>query len=110
MTEIDVPTIPSYTPPMATDPRQSIIEAAVRLSRTRGYHRITRDEVAASAGVGAGTVNTYFGTIAALREVVLAYAIQQGVLPIIAQGLAMGDPIARGAPEDIRIRALGSLT
>ena len=50
----------------AVDPNmrlENVLNAAIELSRRDGYMRITRDDVAAHAGIGAGSVNRAFGTM-----------------------------------------------
>jgi AcrR family transcriptional regulator len=50
----------SVTFAMSLDKKQRIMEAAVRLFRTREFHEITLDEVATAADVGKGTIYLYF--------------------------------------------------
>ena len=45
---------------MNTVKKQRIMEAAVRLFRSRQFHEMTLDEVAAEAAVGKGTIYLYF--------------------------------------------------
>lgn len=88
-----------------------ILDAAIDLATERGWPTgIIRDEVAARAGVATGTVNWCFGTIDKLRDQVMTTAIERQLTGIIAQGLAAGSIIARGAPDALKRAALDSLT
>lgn len=90
--------------------KASILNAAVTLARTRGYLKITRDQVAEEAGVSGGLVTRYFGTIAQLRRDVMRHAIDQHVYEVIAQGLVVGDKNAKKAPQEVKQAALTFLT
>ncbi len=83
-----------------------ILNGALTVAQNDGWRAVTRDRVAEEAGVGAGSVNTVFGTIDALRGAVMHEAVQRQILPIIAQGLADRHPIARAAPVELKKRAL----
>lgn len=60
---------------MTTNPeagkRERIIEAAARVFLEKGYHPATIDEIAEEAGVGKGTIYSYFESKAALMEEIL---------------------------------------
>ena len=67
--------------PAATDKRERLVAAAVRLVHRRGFHRSTLAEVAAEAEVPLGNVYYYFRTKAALGEALLdRYAAGQAAL------------------------------
>lgn len=89
--------------------KTDIITAAVQLALSVGYQRITRDAVARSAGVAVGTINSNFGTIEGLRREVLKYAVKGEILPIIAQGLAVGAHETKDTPDDLKQRALAAV-
>ena len=91
------------------DRNQKVLEAAIGIARAGGYNKITRDGVAAAAGVSAGCVNLAYGTVAQLRDEVMRFACDHEDLVILAQGLAHGHEIARSAPPSLRNRALASL-
>jgi len=82
-----------------------ILAMAVEVSKTRGYNRITRDEVAKAAGVSMGLVTRYFGTMVQLRRAIIRYAIQKEIPEIVFQGIACGDDNARKAPQALKTRA-----
>lgn len=79
-----------------------ILRAAVQLSRHRGYCFISRDDIAAYANVGAGTVNMHFQTMETLRQEVLKQAVSTRILEIVALGLALREPVILQAPKTLR--------
>jgi hypothetical protein len=66
--------------------RVMALDAGVRLATTTCHpSRITRDELAAAAGVAAGTVNNLFGTIQAARTAIAREVAKRG-LTCVAPG------------------------
>ena len=85
--------------------RERVMAAALIVAERDGWQQMTRERVAAEAGVAAGTVNNAVGvggTMAGLRDAVMAEAVARGVLAIVAQGLAAGHPAAKAAPVEMR--------
>ncbi len=89
--------------------RDKILETAYSMADNNGFISLTRDGVAVAAGVAQGTVNHHFKTIAELRDEVMRLAVQRTNLAIIGNGLAMGDAVAKTAPDDIKREALNTL-
>jgi AcrR family transcriptional regulator len=87
----------------------AVLEAAIAEAREQGYQFITRDAVAARAGVSVGGVNNAFGTMVDLKRAVLRAAIEREILPIVAEGIAMGSPVVADLAPELRERALLSL-
>jgi len=85
--------------------RNTILDAAIRCAQTGGFYNVTRADIAREAGVSEGLVTHYCGTMPQLRRAIMRAAIHRGVLPVIAQGLASGDPQAIKAPQDLKDRA-----
>lgn len=88
-----------------TDRKNMILETALILAETKGYDKITRDELAAAANVSGPTVNYHFGTIENFREVLLDYAIARCNLTIAFQALCRGVDI----PKSLRRAVVDSL-
>lgn len=86
-----------------------ILETAYKLADSDGFDSLTRDGVASAAGVAQGTVNHQFITMDGLRDEVMRTAIERVNLAIIGHGLAIGHPVARTAPDDIKRQALDTL-
>ena len=93
-----------------TDRDNRILNAALDLAATEGYQWITREAVAAKAGVSPGTINNVFKTMRGLKRAVLAAAVDRRLLPIVAQGLADRHEIVMSAPADLRAEAAAHLT
>lgn len=86
--------------------RDEILRTAVDIAKAQGFQMLTREMVAAAAGISPGLVNVYFGTVKLLKDHVMQYAVDQGVDEIIAVGLAMKDPVALSAPKKTKERAV----
>jgi len=91
------------------DRYNQILDAAVRVAERSGYRTLRREDVAREAGVSHGLVSHYFLYIDLLRMEVLTAAVARGVLPIVAEGLVAGEPVAQQATADLRARAAVSL-
>jgi AcrR family transcriptional regulator len=89
--------------------RELILAAAVTLADRDGYVQITRDGVAKAAGVSAGLVTRYFFCSTELRRCIMERAIDQNLLGIVAQGLAVRDALALSAPAEMRAAAAAQL-
>ncbi len=88
-----------------SDRKAEILDAALELSRSVGYRHVTRDGIAARAGVSAALVSRYFGTIPRMRRAIMSAAIARKDLAIIAQGLVAGDSKAQAAHPDLKSAA-----
>lgn len=88
---------------------EQILAEAMNQAKRVGYTNITREAIAAAAGVSVGMINTQFGTMAALKRDVIRAAVKRRVPEIIAQGLVMKDPHALRAPEDLKAAARASI-
>jgi DNA-binding transcriptional regulator YbjK len=89
---------------------ESIIKASIEMAIKDGYRNLKRDAVAEAAGVAYSMVNYVFSDIYTLQNEVLLYAIEHDIVEIVAQGLVNNDPLAKGAPEAVKARAISSLT
>lgn len=86
--------------------KELILSEAVTLALKLGYSKVTRQHVADAAGISNGLVNHHFGTMGQLHRDIMRYAVANEVLQVIAQGLAVGDPHAKKATEDLKLRAM----
>ncbi len=87
-----------------------ILDAAIEVSKRVGYSRLTRGAVADEIGLASSSLVTYhMGSMATFRRAVMREAVRSGCLPVIAQGIALKDPHALKAPEELRRRALATL-
>lgn len=92
----------------AADRRESILAAGVELAEAEAgnYALITRNQIAAAAGVCGSLVQYHFGTVDKLRQEIIKYAIKHRRVRIVAQALVAGDAQAKKAPEGLRREAL----
>lgn len=74
--------------------REQILAEALRVASVKGYNRITRDDIAEGLGIPASLVCYHLGPASRIREEVMREAVRVGCAPVIAQGLAMRDPLA----------------
>lgn len=88
---------------------QAVLDAGVALAEKYGMQAVTRPRVAAESGLSTGTVSNAFGSMDALRDAVMAAAVDREIIVIVAQGLAERYPAALNAPADLKQRALAKL-
>ena len=88
---------------------EEILAVALNLAEKIGYQCVTRDGIAAAAGVSGGHVSGLFGTMKQIRRRVMRAAITQDRYRIIAQGLAVKDPQCGKLSEDVVKKAADSL-
>jgi len=86
--------------------RKEILEAALRLAKRVGYLNLRRKTVASEAGTSTALVTWYFTNMDNLKREVMETAIQNGILPVIAQGLALGDRQAHSVDKELKQKAL----
>lgn len=83
-----------------------ILAAAVKVAKRHGLTAITKQSVAAEAGVSPSLVLHYFERMAELRSKVIAHAVKHnadaGMAGIVAEGLALRHPVARRAPAHVK--------
>lgn len=90
--------------------KEEILQVAVGIATKDGLNNLRRDAIAEAAGVANGLVTRYFETMTQLRRAVMRHAVHNENLPLIAQGIAMRDPQALKAPEELKQKALASLS
>ena len=95
-------TNPSFT-------KIELTRVALEVAERHGFLSFTLAQVAAAAGCGYGTVTLRFGTMAKLRRDIMRAAVKARCLPVIAVGLAIKNPIAAKAPDDLIKAALATL-
>lgn len=89
--------------------REEILRSALRLATDAGYHSVDLKSVAKTAGCSTALVMLYYPTMDLLRTRVMELAVAERILPVIGQGLAIGHPVAKAAPSELRINAAVSL-
>lgn len=75
--------------------KQTILNAGVELAKTRGYREVFKRNIALVLGCGMGTVNYHWETMDALRKAIVIEALNTGCRQIVAQAVALRDPIVK---------------
>ncbi len=101
---------PRRSPTRVPDVPAAVLAAAVDEARAVGFQWMRRADIAARAGVSTGLVSSAFGDMLGLKRAVLTEAVRIEDAAIVAQGLADGHPIAKGAPQALKDRAAELLT
>lgn len=89
--------------------KEHILNTAYDMAIRDGFYNITRDGVAAEAGVAMGSVNHHYGTMDTLRDEVIRRAVDENQLGILAQALMRGNPIAMTVSKKLQVEALTSI-
>lgn len=84
---------------------EALLQAALKLAEKEGWRTLTRDAVAAAAGVSGALVTVRLGTMDSLRRMVMRAAVRQRCVAVVAEGLVVGSPHARKADEALRLAA-----
>lgn len=79
-----------------------LLEVALRLAAAEGWRTLTRDRIAAIAGVSPGLVSARLGTMEALKRSVMRAAVKNRTVAVVAEGLLVGDKQARRADAELR--------
>jgi AcrR family transcriptional regulator len=87
-----------------------ILEAALTLSIKIGYENITRDAVAKRVKISSGLIAFYFPRMQDLRKAIINIAINQQILPILAQGLISGNSQVKKIHPQLKNRVLEYLS
>jgi AcrR family transcriptional regulator len=87
-----------------------ILEAGIALAKRDNYNRITRDALAKRAGCSPALVSAYFGTMVQFRRSLMRHAVDREIVEVVAQGLVDRNPYARKAPDELRQKAMASVT
>jgi AcrR family transcriptional regulator len=82
--------------------KAQILDAAVRVAERTGTDQLAFKDVANGASVSIGLVIHYFGTMTQLKRAVMREAVRTSVVPIVARGIAVGDPQALKASPPLR--------
>jgi len=85
--------------------KEYILNAALIVAKTKGYNKLTKPAIAENAGTSVSLVGYYFPTMPQLKRAVMRAAIAQGIIEIIANGLANKDQHALKAPKALKTQA-----
>lgn len=90
------------------DPKRrtdELLAVALRLAAARGWRTLTHAAVAQAAGVSQGLVVARLGTKHQMLRAVMRRAVSEGIVAVVAEGLAVKDKHALRADEALRERA-----
>ena len=82
-----------------------IIRTATQMAVTCGFANLTRQAIADKLDIFPSAVSFHCGAMHELKSAVMAYAVENELLTVVAQGLAARHPIALKAPGTMRARA-----
>ncbi len=94
----------------ATVRKQFILEAAALLAHEDSYKTVTQGAIAKASGVSRGIINYHFEDMDNFRRELMEFAIKEGDLIILGQGIALGDPIALAAPATAKANAIARMS
>ena len=97
--------LPAVTPPArlpAPDRACHLLRTAVTVAAATNWATLTREAVAAAAGVSPALVSARLGDAAQMRRSVMRAAVRDRVLPVVAQGLAVKDWVACQAGPELK--------
>jgi AcrR family transcriptional regulator len=89
----------------ATARTANLISTALEVAARTGWRTLTHAAVAQAAGVSSGLVVARLGTKTELLRSVMRAAVKEGVVRVVAEGLAVNDRHARRAAPELRERA-----
>lgn len=84
----------------------ALLAAALQAALAHGWGKVTREQIAAQAGVSPALVSARLGTMDAMRRSVMRAAVRQRCLPVIAQGLVARNAHALAADAGLRQEAM----
>lgn len=96
------------TPPEVR--KQHILKEAIKLSIKIGYNKITRDGIAEHTKVTSSLIARYYPTMDDVRRAVIEEAIKNEIVEILAQGLALKDPLTLKINKRLKRKVLSRLS
>jgi AcrR family transcriptional regulator len=89
--------------------RNQILQAAIDVAARDGITGLVRLKVAQVALVAPALVSHYFGSMQELKDAIMRQAVEDSIVSIVSQGLALGDPIAQASPQALKDLAAAHL-
>ena len=90
-------------------PLSPVYLAADRLVSEHGFANVTREMIAAEAGVSPATVSNAFGGMQHMANKLVKWAINRHDVKMLARGLQIDNAVARNAPESLKRQAAQAL-
>lgn len=89
--------------------KKYILDAAINIAKKIGYQKLTCKNISHETNMSRSHITHRFKSIKILKRLVLRTAIDQKILPIIAQGLANKDEATKKIPQKLKETALKSI-
>jgi AcrR family transcriptional regulator len=89
--------------------REQILAIALELAIEHGYTRIGWEEIAARLEVSTTALRYHFTNLVGLKAAVMRHALVERCAIVVAQGLALRDPLAAKADDALRAAAQRTL-
>jgi hypothetical protein len=93
----------------AKNATHALLAAGLALAERIGFTNITRLNLAAAAEVSPALVSLRLGTMPQVHRSIMRAAVKAQCLRVIAQGLAVKEPTAMRAPQELIDRAADSI-
>jgi hypothetical protein len=84
------------------DRADALLSVALRLAAADGWRTLTHDRVAIAAGVSRALVIARLGGADQMRRSIMRAAVRERCVCVVAEGLCLGSPQARGADEALK--------
>lgn len=89
--------------------KDELLEAGLMVAQTKGFQKVTRDDIAAVVGVTGAAVQYHFSTMGSLRTALVRRAVKTENYVVIAQAIVATHPSVSKASRELREAALNSL-
>ena len=93
----------------ANERREEVLNVALQLAIEVGYTQVTRERISSVIGITKQAIQHHIGSMDELRTDMMREAIARECLPVIAQGMALRDPLVHSASSDLLGRARQAL-
>lgn len=90
--------------------KEQILNTAINLSLENGYRQLTRRSIANRMQCASALINHYFNGIEELKKIVLKTAIEQEIIPIIADNYIGWGRETAELPQHLKEKVIRYLT
>lgn len=85
---------------------KQLTDIAIRIAEKSSYINVNHEDIANEAKMSTASVYYVLGTRSALHEIIVKAAIETENVTIVAQALALKNPLAVEAPDVLKARAV----
>ena len=90
--------------------KDQILKTAINLSIEKGYRQLTRESVAKRMQCASALINHYYESIDNLKKVVLVTAVEQEIIPILAENFAAWGVETAALSKELKEKVVRYLT